>query len=86
MALRLASRIDRFERRHTWPPARLMKRSLPLRSNTDHGGLSIGMWLISHDGSHVLQYRKASVFSPPTGSSIEGLITTDTEQPQTSLV
>jgi hypothetical protein len=56
------------------------------RSTTDHGGWSIGTWLISHDGSHVTQYRKASVSLPPTGSSTDGLIATDPKQPQTSPV
>ena len=63
-----------------------LKRSLPSRFTTDHGGLSIGTYLISHDGRHVPQDRKASVSSPPTGSSTDGSISTDPAQPQTSPV
>jgi hypothetical protein len=43
-----------------------LKRALPSRSTTDQGGLSIGTYLISHDGKHVPQDRNASVSSPPT--------------------
>src|SRR4029077_17567545 len=63
-----------------------LKRSLPSRFTTDHGGRSIGTWLISHDGRHVPQDRKASVSSPPTGSSTDGSISTDPGQPQTAPV
>ena len=60
-----------------------LKRSLGSRFTTDHGSLSIGTYLISHDGRHVLQDRKASVSSPPTGSSMDGSISTDPREPQT---
>jgi hypothetical protein len=40
--------------------------------------------LISHDGRHVLQDRKASVSLPPTGSSTDGSISTDPREPQTA--
>jgi hypothetical protein len=53
---------------------------------TDHGGLSIGTYLISQGGSHVLQDRKASVSAPPTGSSTNGSISTDPGEPQTAPV
>jgi len=58
-----------------------LKRSLPLWFTTDHGGMSIGTWLISHDGRQVVQDRKASVSLPPTGSSSDGSISTDPAQP-----
>ena len=57
-----------------------LKRSLPLRFTIDHGTWSIGTWLISHDGSHVTQNRKASVSLPPTGSSTDGWIATNPRQ------
>jgi hypothetical protein len=53
---------------------------------TDHGGLSIGTYLISHCGRHVVQDRKASVSSPPIGSSTNGSISADPGEPQTSPV
>jgi len=59
------------------------KRSPLSRLTTDHSGLSIGTYLISHDGRHVLQDRNASVSLPPTGSSTDGSISTDPGQPQT---
>jgi hypothetical protein len=45
--------------------------------------LSIGTWLISHDGKQVPQDRKASVSWPPTGSSTDRSISTEPAQPQT---
>ena len=62
------------------------KRSPLSRLTTDHGGLSIGTWLISHDGRHVPQDRKASVSLPSTGSRTDGSISTDPGEPQTAPV
>ncbi len=45
--------------------------------------LSIGTYLISHDGRHVLQDRKATVSAPPTCSSTDGSISADPGEPQT---
>jgi hypothetical protein len=59
-------------------------RSPLFRLTTDHGGMSIGTWLICQ--RHVLQDRKARLSVPPTGRSSDGRISTDPEHPQTSPV
>jgi hypothetical protein len=71
---------------HGLSAPRTLERSSRSRFTTNHGGRSIGTWLISQNGRHVLQHRKASVSLPPTGSSTDGSISTDPGEPQTSPV
>ncbi len=46
-------------RRHARRATGHLKRSPRSRLTTDHGGRSIGTWLISHDGRQVPQDKKA---------------------------